>query len=316
MTRMIGRRYSKRPSVVGMTLSPRVAIPLAVALFAAVSVARFADSDPNDAISVLYVLPVGLVAASLGAVPGVIAGVAGMALLGSWAAMVHPQLHLLGWLSRAMALLPLGGLLGSTADRLRRSQGRFSATLESMLDPFVVLEPVVDLAGRLVDVQPVYANAAARAGGDATRLPLLRGGGDASATVMAGLRRTFETHEPFVLDGLETPAKRSGGGSRPRTYDVRAFWADDMLACTWRDVTDRTELQTALSARREAGDINDSIVQRLAVAKWMLESGKTAKGLVMVGETMEVAQRLVTELLDGDVSSGLLIPPAAPASQN
>ena len=317
MTVMFGHAAkgpSRSPLLVA--LSPGIALPLACALFVAIFLLRFLTDNAADAVEVLYVLPVGLMAASLGTFAGIGSGLGGLALIAFWAVLTHPLLDPLGWVARAAALLLLGGLLGATADSLRSNQRRFEATLDSMLDPFMVLEPVVDLDGRLVDVRPVYANATARAGGDGERSrilihPVTGVGGRVSAALVDGFRLTYESRHPLVLNGFEVaPA----GPGRSRLYDVRAFCVDDMLACTWRDVTDQRELQKAMLARREAGEINDSIVQRLAVAKWMLEAGDTDKGLAMVGDTMEVAQRLVTQLLGADISSGALLPAASSKS--
>ena len=294
-----------------VNLSPGVALPVAAALFVTITAVRFVAGDVSDAVSFLYALPVALIAVTFGAEAGVASAALGIALFGSWVMFEHPDVHLLGWISRASVLLVLGSLLGLTAERLRASQRRYAATLESMLDPFMVFEPVVDLDGRLIDVRPIFANATARRAdgndrGQVLTHPLLLAGGECASVLMDGLRYTYETRRPLVIDGLEADSGRLGQKQK-RLYDVRAFFVDDMIACTWRDVTGQRELQNALAARRQAGDINDSIVQRLAVAKWMLEAGNTETGMQMVGETMEVAQRLVTDLLGGDIRSGLLL---------
>jgi hypothetical protein len=159
----------------------------------------------------------------------------------------------------------------------------------------------------------VFANAAARRDDGVesavlVRHPMLRVSRADAPALLDAHRRTLETGEPMVLNGAEFVDTTNG--SR-RLFDVRAFRVDHhVLACTWRDVTVQRDLLAAKLARREAGDINDSIVQRLGVAKWMLEMGKMEQGLKLVGETMEDAQRLVSELLEADVSSGVLLPVA------
>lgn len=57
------------------------------------------------------------------------------------------------------------------------------------------------------------------------------------------------------------------------------------------------ELAEAKAREREAAEINDSIVQGLAVAKWSLELGDTDRALELVSSTMTTAQAHVTELL-------------------
>lgn len=60
------------------------------------------------------------------------------------------------------------------------------------------------------------------------------------------------------------------------------------------------QLDAAELRRREAAEVHDTIVQGLAVAKWMLEAGMHERGLEVLTETMVMAQALVAELLDGD----------------
>lgn len=52
--------------------------------------------------------------------------------------------------------------------------------------------------------------------------------------------------------------------------------------------------------QRDAVEINDSIVQGLAAAKWALEAGDVARGLELVEATAVTAQQLVTRVLGSD----------------
>ena len=102
-----------------------------------------------------------------------------------------------------------------------------------------------------------------------------------------------------------------------------------------RDVTERRAAEeTALKLResqarqQQALELNDTIVQGLAVAKMALETGHTEKGLEAVTESLKRVKALVKDLLDdiqeGDWDDGTLVrrsaahvsdenPPAAPA---
>ncbi len=51
---------------------------------------------------------------------------------------------------------------------------------------------------------------------------------------------------------------------------------------------------------REAAEINDAIVQRLAAAKWAFEGGQHDRGVEVLTETIETAEALVTALLRGE----------------
>jgi hypothetical protein len=71
---------------------------------------------------------------------------------------------------------------------------------------------------------------------------------------------------------------------------------------------DRTRAADAAERRADAvallqldgAEINDSIVQSLAAAKWALEAGDTERALAIVDDTIVTGQRLVTRVLASD----------------
>ncbi len=56
--------------------------------------------------------------------------------------------------------------------------------------------------------------------------------------------------------------------------------------------------------QREAAEVHDDLVQRLAVTKWVLESGDHQRGLEMLEENVVSAQQLVSRML----GSGSVLP--------
>ncbi|MDQ4064507.1 MAG: PAS domain S-box protein, partial [Actinomycetota bacterium] len=86
-----------------------------------------------------------------------------------------------------------------------------------------------------------------------------------------------------------------------------------------RDISDRKRAEQAAMRqhdmemrRREALDLNDEIVQGLAVAKMALETGRHDQGLRAVAETLKRAQAIVSQLLEdiwqgGQISPGDLV---------
>lgn len=56
-------------------------------------------------------------------------------------------------------------------------------------------------------------------------------------------------------------------------------------------------LALAHRRQREAAEVNDAIIQRLAVAKWSLEAGNDQRSLELLTETIHTAQTLVADLL-------------------
>jgi PAS domain S-box-containing protein len=117
------------------------------------------------------------------------------------------------------------------------------ATVDSLLDPQVRLDPVRDQSGQIVDFVYVDANPAACAynGMDyedlvGTRLLDLLPG-HAGAGLMDQYRQVLQSGEPLVLDDFVYAQELMGGTERH--YDIRTARVDGGLTYTWRDVTDR-----------------------------------------------------------------------------
>lgn len=60
---------------------------------------------------------------------------------------------------------------------------------------------------------------------------------------------------------------------------------------------EQRKLEVAALLHRQAIEINDSIVQRMAAAKWSLEAGQTDAGLHKLAVAMAEAQQLVSGLI-------------------
>jgi PAS domain S-box-containing protein len=119
------------------------------------------------------------------------------------------------------------------------------AVVDALLDPWILLHPVRDAEGRIVDFE--YADLNRRAAEFATtaritllgsrigeRRPELR-----SAGFLARLAEVVESGVPLVLD--EHPYPAAGTGVPLRRFDVRASVVGDGVAVTWRDATERYE---------------------------------------------------------------------------
>lgn len=88
---------------------------------AAISVLRFSVGGVEDSIANLYALPVALVALTSGRRAGLVAGVTATGLLLWWVLTTDQHLTPLGWTSRVVPLVLLGGLVGDAADRVRNA---------------------------------------------------------------------------------------------------------------------------------------------------------------------------------------------------
>ncbi len=91
-------------------------------LFAAIFLIRVSVAGTEDSVSMLYVLPVALVALAFGFWAGVGAGVVAVGLLVGWAIALDVDASLLGWIGLVAPVLLLGALLGFASDRIREAE--------------------------------------------------------------------------------------------------------------------------------------------------------------------------------------------------
>lgn len=101
---------------------PGLTLGVAAALFAAVLGLRFTVPSVEDPITLLFCLPIALLAVAYGLRAGLFAGLSGVLLVALWVSVEHVSLSVLGWATRVIPMLLLGVLLGDAVDRLRRSE--------------------------------------------------------------------------------------------------------------------------------------------------------------------------------------------------
>ena len=101
---------------------PVWALATASALFAGIFLLRCSVGDAADAIAMLYVLPISLVAISHGRRAGLAAGALAVVLLVAWVLIADVAIAPLGWLSRVVPLLLIGGLIGGASERMRAAE--------------------------------------------------------------------------------------------------------------------------------------------------------------------------------------------------
>ncbi len=182
---------------------------------------------------------------------------------------------------------------GDTADRLR-------ATLDSLLDPHVVLTAMRDERGEIVDFEYTDANAAACVYNGRSYDELIGSRllgllpGHASSGLMDKYRKVIETGEPLVLDDFVYKVELHGG--QERHFDIRGVPSGDDLIYTWRDVTDREimldELRTAERNFRALADATTDMAYRTdssGVMTWVSPSAQRVLGWTpaeLVGRTI------------------------------
>jgi hypothetical protein len=90
---------------------PRLALSVASALFALALTLRLVSGDSRHAISMLFVLPVALLAVTRGRRAGILGGLVAVAMVAIGASVTQTHLTALGWTSRAVPLLLVSTLL-------------------------------------------------------------------------------------------------------------------------------------------------------------------------------------------------------------
>jgi hypothetical protein len=96
---------------------------VAVGLFVVVSLVQWFNDGSGQAIAVLYVLPIALIAVTLGERGGLAGATVGFVLFAVFE-IIHSygDIDATGWAVRAVAMFLLGGLLGRATDRTLASE--------------------------------------------------------------------------------------------------------------------------------------------------------------------------------------------------
>lgn len=146
--------------------------------------------------------------------------------------------------------------IGQVIDVTEQVRGTetLAVTLAAMLDPHVILRPVFDESGAVVDLE--YASANDPAGDYLHRDPSDLLGrrftelshGTEVDTVVGWFTRVLDSGEPLALDDFRL--ERSDG--QVRWLDIRAVRVVDCVSFTWRDVTDRHAAVTEIAEREAA----------------------------------------------------------------
>lgn len=154
--------------------------------------------------------------------------------------------------------------LVQTQERLQAEQQRLGATLDALLDPHLMLGPVCNDAGSIVDLRILRANPAAAAYNHMSLEDFVgaRVRQVWSERVGDGLfdryLEVLSTGKPLVLDNFPLHHVQQGG---LRHFDIRAVKVSGELSVTWRDVSERIAMEKALE-RRAAIDSLTSLLNR------------------------------------------------------
>lgn len=101
---------------------PRAAVVVAVALFAATFVLETIALAPGRSLTLVYALPVSLLAMGFGVRAGIAAGTGALGLLTLATVQNGDRLGSIEWAAQAITLVLLGGLIGTASDRFRDAE--------------------------------------------------------------------------------------------------------------------------------------------------------------------------------------------------
>jgi PAS domain S-box-containing protein len=121
-------------------------------------------------------------------------------------------------------------------------------------------------------------------------------------------RRCFETHEPF--EDVKRIHRADGTLFLMRTRGELVCDADGLplrMIGICEDVTERERVEVGELRRRRAIELNDTVIQTLALAAYSLD-GDVEKARRLVHQALEHCQRIVDELLAAD--DGTIVPGA------
>ena len=144
-------------------------------------------------------------------------------------------------------------------EALQESAERFRDTLQTLIDPLVLLTAARDADGTVVDFVYAFANDAACAVSGVTREELI---GRRLLEFLPGIQdlravrrvpRVIETGEPFIQDDLVL-ADGGDGEQTERHLDIRVTRVGDQVAVTWIDATERRSIEAQLEASEQRSD--------------------------------------------------------------
>ena len=137
--------------------------------------------------------------------------------------------------------------------RIRQSEARLAAALDSEIDPHCFFDAVRDDDGWVVDLRFREVNAAAVAYLQRSRAELQDVlvsslGSPAFASLIEELAPVIDTGRPLIKDAWQVTTLHGGSG---RFIDLRAVKLEDGASLIWRDVTDVVTARQALAESEE-----------------------------------------------------------------
>ena len=187
----------------------------------------------------------------------------------------------------------------------KATQELTTSAFDRLLDPLIVMRPVFD-GESIVDFEYLVANPAACEYNGMTydemigaRLLEINPGNRESGE-FAQLVDVFHTGSPLILDNHEYDQELRGG--ERRFYDLRAVRAADVLVYTWRDVTERRQIERDIAEREDlyrlvTADVTDAVVRydENGIITWVSPSFERLTGFTSAQVVGQSGMRLLPE---------------------
>lgn len=224
-------------------LSGPATVALAAVLFAVVFALRTVDSNPVHAEGVLYLVPIALLALRFGLRGGLGGALLAVVLIVTWSRVSsNVQLTADGYVSRTIALVLLGVLLGLFVDRRRNLESAIMRYYDASLD----LLATADLNGRFTRVNPAWERVLGHSADTLCSKPFIEfvHPDDREATI-SETRGLAEAHDTV---GFRNRYRAADGSYRWLEWSASASLSEGVIHAVARDVTVLHEAEDQLAS--------------------------------------------------------------------
>jgi two-component system sensor histidine kinase/response regulator len=222
-------------------------VAVAAVLFVAIFVLRLAVADPDAAILLLCVAPTALLASEFGLRGGLAAAVLSLGLVGVWAESEAPSVGAVGYVTRAVTFLLVGGLIGWFTDRRGALEEQNTRQFELSLD----LLGVAGFDGFFKRVNPAFERALGYSAEEFCSRPFLE------LVHPEDRERTAAEAAKLAEVGTDTinfqnRYRAKDGSYRWIEWTTRAVASEQLLYAAARDITDRKSTERYLESEHGA----------------------------------------------------------------
>jgi PAS domain S-box-containing protein len=220
-----------------------VLVAAALVLFAGIFALRENDANVGDAQGTLYVVPIALLALRYGLRGGAAGATAALGLTVAWGLGATASVTVFGYLSRGVAFLVLGVLLGLVVDRRRGLQEEISGYYDASPD----LLATADLSGRFTRVNAAWERTLGHSAATMCSRPFIDfvHPDDREATLAD---TSFAASGPRDSSGFRNRYRTASGDYRWLQWNTSASPTDGVIHAVARDISAQCEAERLLAS--------------------------------------------------------------------